>query len=246
MASALLKIRRQDDPDDLPYWELFEIASEPGMTVAAALEAIARNPVTAEGNPTAPVAWECSCREGLCGSCAMQIGGRVRLACQVRLEEFDGPVTLEPLSKFPVVRDLAVDRLGMMEALGRHGCFTVVDGLRREGDVPRASAEEERAAVLLDCVMCGACSEACPQVNERQAFAGAFVMARILPLNAHRHGSDGSARRLDALAGRGGVADCAGVGNCEMVCPRGLPLGRAASMLGLSTAIHSIRRLLWG
>ncbi|MFA4875187.1 MAG: 2Fe-2S iron-sulfur cluster-binding protein, partial [bacterium] len=117
METVLIKVKRQDDPEDLPYWELFEVELSPGMTVAQALAMVRENPVTADGNSTSPVAHDCSCMEGLCGACAMQINGKARLACATFVEEFDGPIMLEPLSKFPLTRDLRVDRTRILEAL---------------------------------------------------------------------------------------------------------------------------------
>ncbi|MBN1282240.1 MAG: 4Fe-4S dicluster domain-containing protein [Proteobacteria bacterium] len=242
MPTLLLKIKRQDDPMDLPYWEIFEVSTAPGMTVADALATIRSRPVTGDGNPTTPVLWDHSCGEGLCGSCTMIVNGRVRQACRVGLDEFDGPVTLEPLSKFPVVRDLRVDRDTMLEAVVKHSCWTGADGLApREGRVEH-DVEEERFSVYLDCVLCGACSEACPQVNARSAFAGAFVFSHVLPLNRAQAGRELAPQRLSALAGRGGVADCSGAENCERACPRGIPLVKGSAVLSWDVAVSTLAR----
>jgi len=246
MARTLIKIRRQDDPMDLPYWEIFEVEVEPGMTVSDALEAISRAPVTSEGNPTTPVLWDCSCQSGLCGGCTMVINGRVRQACQVLLEEFDGPVVLQPLTKFPIVRDLKVDRGSMLAALERHSCWTDGAGLGAADGPMSIAKEEEELSVFLDCMMCGACSESCPQVNPRSSFSGAFVFSRVIPLNRSRAGQDGAGQRFAALASKGGVADCAGAENCERACPRGIPLVKAQAMLSWDTALYSARRFFRG
>jgi succinate dehydrogenase iron-sulfur subunit len=247
MPHVLLKIRRQDDPEDLPYWENFEIEVRPGMTVSSALEAIREQPVTAEGNPTTPVAWECSCLQGVCGACAILVDGRVRLACEVPLDGIDGPLALEPLSKFPVVRDLEVDRDRMLAALSHGECWVDLDGLAAvPGLDARISPEEAALAPFQDCILCGACSEACPQVNPRSSFPGAFLMSFVLPLNHHPIGRFGRGMRLAALGGRGGIADCAGAENCERVCPRGIPLVTATTRLALETAAFSLKRFFWG
>jgi succinate dehydrogenase / fumarate reductase iron-sulfur subunit len=247
MNRALLKIRRQDDPEDMPYWEIFEVPYEPGVTVSSALKAIAQNPITAEGNPTTPVAWDCSCDEGICGSCTVLSNGKARQACRVMLEDFDGPIVLEPLSKFPIVRDLKVDRSRMLDALKKYECWVALDDLRPARLLERRDeGDEERRARFIDCVLCGACSEACPQVNSRSAFAGAFVFGHVLHLNGHHIGKLGSKSRIAALGGRGGIEDCAGAENCEMVCPRGIPLVEAASKLGWVTLVHSIKHFFWG
>jgi len=247
MERALLKIKRQDDPEDLPYWELFEIELDEGSTVSQALRAISMNPVTAEGNPTTPVAWDCSCNEGVCGSCTVLVNGKARLACKVSVGEFDGPIKLEPLSKFPIVRDLKVDRNPMLEALRSHECWVALDDLEPAGVVPLADPEaEERISRYMDCVLCGSCSEACPQVNARSSFGGAFVFANVIRLNAHPIGAFGASARFTALGGRGGVGDCGRSENCEAVCPMGIPLAEAAAKLGWSTTWHSVKSFLWG
>jgi len=246
MAGLLLKIKRQDDPMDLPYWEIFEIRPEPGMSLIDALRSIERQPLTSEGNPTAPVLWDCSCEEGLCGACTVLVNGRARQACGVMLSEFDGPVTLEPMTKYPVVRDLVVDRSSMLEALSRSSCWVEADRLGARGELSRFSREESDFARFLDCVMCGACSEACPQVNARSAFAGAFVFSRVLPINRSRAGKEDERVRLSALAGRGGVADCAGAENCERACPRGLALVKASAILSWDVAKGSLASFFRG
>jgi succinate dehydrogenase / fumarate reductase iron-sulfur subunit len=247
MSGVMLKIRRQDDPEDLPYWELFEVDVVPGMSVAAALAALAERPVTAEGNATTPVLWDCSCDAGLCGACTMLVNGKARLACQTRVDAFDGPIVLEPLSKFPVVRDLRVDRGRMFAALAHAACWTPVDGLSGAGEVPAQSeASALRFGRFQECILCGACSEACPQVNGRSAFAGAFLFSQILPLNRHPVGRGGAAARLEMLGGRGGVADCAGAENCERVCPRGIPLVAAAAELSGEVLLHSVKQFFRG
>jgi succinate dehydrogenase / fumarate reductase, iron-sulfur subunit len=247
MAGILLKIRRQDDPDDLPYWELFEVERTPGMTVAAALRAIAETPVTAEGNATAPVVWDCGCSEGLCGACAMLIGGQARLACRTFIEGEAGPIVVEPLSSFPLIRDLRIDRERMIEALLRHECWVATDTLESTGTVPRAAAEDTaRFGRYQDCILCGACSEACPQVNARTPFAGAFLFSAILALNRNSVGRMAAGERLAALGGRGGIADCAGAENCDRVCPRGIPLVAAAAMLSWDVLRSSVRQFFRG
>ena len=247
METVLIKVKRQDDPEDLPYWELFEVELSPGMTVAQALAMVRENPVTADGNSTSPVAHDCSCMEGLCGACAMQINGKARLACATFVEEFDGPIMLEPLSKFPLTRDLRVDRTRILEALSAAECWIPLDGLHPNGNMPVIEQHEQaRMSVFLDCIACGLCSEACPQVNKRSAFAGAYLFSRVLPLNLHPAGKGSRGGRLAALAARGGVADCANAENCERVCPRGIPLAAAAAQLQWSVALHSIRRYFWG
>ncbi|HXZ39980.1 MAG TPA: 2Fe-2S iron-sulfur cluster-binding protein, partial [Terriglobales bacterium] len=115
--SVIIKIRRQAHPKDKPHWEEFELAYKPGMNVISCLMDIAANPVTRDGKATTPIFYDSNCLEEVCGSCAMLINGRARMACSALVDQLDKPIRLEPFSKFPVVRDLAVDRQVIFENL---------------------------------------------------------------------------------------------------------------------------------
>src|ERR1700758_4673037 len=105
--SVIITIKRQDRPTSASYWEEFELAWPRGMNVISSLMEIAANPVTREGKPTTPITYDSNCLEEVCGSCAMLINGRARMACSALLDNLEQPISLEPFSKFPVVRDLA-------------------------------------------------------------------------------------------------------------------------------------------
>ena len=110
---------RQATPDSRPYSEDFDIRWRPGMNVISALMDIAANPVTHSGKATAPIVYESNCLEEVCGSCAMLINGKPGWACRHLLRTPGEMVRLEPLSRFPVVRDLVVDRSVLFENLKR-------------------------------------------------------------------------------------------------------------------------------
>src|SRR6478672_3023958 len=103
-------VKRQANPQSAPYWEEFDLRARPGMNVIIALMDIAANPVDRFGKATTPITYESNCLEEVCGSCAMLINGKAAMACSSLVNKLEQPVHLEPLSRFPVVRDLAVDR----------------------------------------------------------------------------------------------------------------------------------------
>src|SRR5215468_7523312 len=126
--TVLLKIKRQENPGAAARWEEFELTWKPGMNVISAMMEVAANPVTREGKATTPITYDSNCLEEVCGSCAMLINGRARMACSALVDKLDQPIKLEPLSKFPVVRDLAVDRSVLFENLKTLKAWVPVDG----------------------------------------------------------------------------------------------------------------------
>src|SRR5438552_10870241 len=98
------------------------------MNVISALMDIAADPVTREGQPTTAITYDSNCLEEVCGSCAMLINGKARMACSALVDKLEQPIRVEPFSKFPVVRDLAVDRSVLFENLKRTKSWVPVDG----------------------------------------------------------------------------------------------------------------------
>src|ERR671938_224831 len=117
--SVVLRIRRRDKPDAPQYWQEFELPYRPNLNIISCLMEIQKNPVTRDGNRVTPPVWNMNCLEQVCGICTMVINGRVRQSCSALVDQLDQPITLEPMSKFPNVRDLVVDRSQMFDNLKR-------------------------------------------------------------------------------------------------------------------------------
>ena len=115
------RIKRCDGPGKAARWESFDVPITPNSNVISCLQWIAAHPTTVEGQRTTPVVWESGCLEEVCGACTMVINGMARQSCSCLIDDYaptDGDeVTLEPMSKFPVIRDLWVDRARMFHAL---------------------------------------------------------------------------------------------------------------------------------
>src|SRR3954454_205919 len=228
-----MKIRRQASPDAKPVWEEFELAWKAGMNVISAMMDIAANPVTKQGNPTTPIAYDSNCLEEICGSCAMLINGRARMACSSLVDKLEQPITVEPLSKFPLVRDLAVDRSVLFENLKKVQAWVPVDGTYDLGSGPRIyPPEQEEAYPLSRCISCCCCMEACPQFNESTGFVGAATIAQVRLFNTHPTGAALKRERLAALMDDGGIQECGYAQNCVEVCPKDIPLTRSISQVG--------------
>ena len=118
----IVKIKRCAGADSESYWQSFEYEGSPEKTVAALLDELnyTDDLFDIHGNPAPRIQWECSCMQKMCGACAMIINGVPALACSVFLRDLKGDeLVLEPLSKFPVVADLIVDRSIIGENLRR-------------------------------------------------------------------------------------------------------------------------------
>jgi succinate dehydrogenase / fumarate reductase, iron-sulfur subunit len=231
--TVIIKIKRQDTPTSASRWEEFELAWHPGMNVISSLMEIAANPVTREGKATTPITYDSNCLEEICGSCAMLVNGRARMACSALIDNLEQPVRLEPFSKFPVVRDLAVDRSVLFENLKAVKAWVPIDGSYALGAGPRITQEEqEEAYPLSNCISCCCCMEACPQFNEDTGFVGAATIAQVKLFNTHPTGQALKRERLEALMGDGGIQECGYAQNCVEVCPKEIPLTRSISEVG--------------
>jgi succinate dehydrogenase / fumarate reductase iron-sulfur subunit len=231
--TIIIKIKRQDTANSKPYWEEFELPYKRNMNVTSSLMDIAANPVTRGGKKTTPVTYDSNCLEEVCGSCAMLINGRARMACSALIDNLEQPVTLEPFSKFPVVRDLSVDRSVLFENLKKVKAWVPVDGSYDLGVGPKQSAaQQEEAYPLSRCISCCCCMEACPQFNEKTGFVGAATISQVRLFNTHPTGNALKVERLQSLMGDGGIQECGYAQNCVEVCPKDIPLTKSIADVG--------------
>ena len=229
---VLLKIKRQENPKSSPRWEEFELNWHSGMNVISSLMEIAANPVTRDGKQTTPITYDSNCLEEVCGSCAMRINGKARMACSALVDKLEQPITLEPFSKFPVVRDLAVDRSVLFENLKAVKAWVPVDGTYDLGYGPRVTMEEQEEAYPLSrCISCCCCMEVCPQFNDDTGFVGAAAISQVRLFNTHPTGASLKRERLTALMGDGGIQECGYAQNCVEICPKDIPLTSSISQV---------------
>ncbi len=237
-----LRIRRQDGPDAPSRWEEFAVPHYEHMNVITCLQEIQKNPVDAQGRATTPVVWDCNCLEEVCGACTMVINGRARQACSALVDDLAQPIVLEPLSKFPVVRDLLVDRTFMFENLKRIKGWVPIDGTHDLGPGPRLAEKRRQFGYRLSrCMTCGCCMEACPQVNRRTNFIGPAALAQALYFNISPIGRMLAEERLEAVMGDGGITECGNAQNCVKACPKEVPLTTAIAKLNRDTTWYFVR-----
>jgi len=243
----LVRVKRQSRPDERAHWEEFELQYRPSMNVIICLRDIAEKPVTRNGKETTPVSYEANCLEEVCGACALLINGYPRQACSALVDNLKKPITLAPLEKFPLVRDLVVDRSVMFESLKRMKCWIPIDGTYPLGEGPRMAPElQEIGYPLSRCISCGNCLEICPKVNEHSNFVGAAIISQVRLFNLHPTGAMNKKERLEALMGPGGIQDCDNAQNCVKVCPKGIPLTNSIAAVNGQVLRHAILPWLFG
>jgi succinate dehydrogenase / fumarate reductase iron-sulfur subunit len=246
-----LRVLRQDSAKEpgTRRWEEFRVAVGDATTVTDALMDVERHPVTTDGRETVPVAWETGCLEGICGACTVLVNGVPRPACTTRLALLPtkpGFVTVAPLEKFPLVRDLVVDRSRMARDLGLVRAF--LEPEERAGSEPASRGggrEMALASALGRCTSCAACLEACPEYGTTE-FVGAAVLGEVLRRNAQGGGAPFEARRLEAVMTARGIAGCGKAENCVEVCPAGIPLADALQTLARKATRHLLTEWLFG
>lgn len=252
--SVVFRIKRSQGPGQASYWQDFKVKLPQNANIISCLQQIALDPVTTDGTRTVPVVWDSGCLEEVCGSCTMVINGKVRQSCSCLLDAIapnEGDVvTLEPMSKFPVVRDLWVDRSRLFHNLARVKAWVPIDGTYNLGSGPRETPQDQETRyVLSTCMSCGCCLEACPQFNKEEkpadwdhAFIGAHAISQARLFNTHGTGRELAPQRLEVLAGRGGVNDCGNAQNCVKVCPKKIPLTESIAAIGRAVTIHKIKQ----
>ena len=244
---VIVRVKRQASPKAAPHWEEFALTWRPSMNVIICLRDIAENPVTRDGKKSTPVSYDSNCLEEVCGSCAMLINGKARMACSALVDKLEQLIRLEPFSKFPVVRDLAVDRQFMFDSLKRVKAWIPIDGTYDLGEGPRMSAEaQEKAYKLSTCISCGSCLEVCPQVNDNNRFVGAAIVSQVRLFNMHPTGGMHARERLSALMEPGGIQDCANAQNCVKACPKEIPLTESLAEVNRQAWKHALLGWLLG
>jgi len=231
-ATIKFKIQRREKEGAPACWETFELKYRRNLNVISVLMEIRKSPVTTAGKQTTPPVWDMSCLEQVCGICTMVIDGTVRQSCSALIDDLllasgSDTVTLAPMSKFPNVRDLKVDRSRMFEHLKQVEAWIELDGSYNLGPGPPISNEtaQERYAYSR-CMTCGCCLEACPQYDGDQ-YIGPQAIAQARLFNMHPTGKMDMDERLNGLLGEDGITNCGNAQNCVQVCPMSIPLTKA-------------------
>jgi fumarate reductase iron-sulfur subunit len=184
-----------------------------------------------------------SCRMGICGSCGMTVNGEPKLTCATFLADYaPGPVRVEPLRNFPVIRDLVVEIGDFMRKL-----VTVQPWIVRETEKPLSEGEYlQTPAELHDykqfsmCINCMLCYAACPIYGLDPKFIGPAAIALAQRYNYDSR-DQGAAARLAVLSEHEGIWGCTFVGECTKVCPKNVDPAGAIQRYKLQAAIESLK-----
>ena len=219
----IIKILRRKSAEDKPYYELFSFETKDnGATVGTALMQISQN---------TDLTWEHSCLQKKCGACAMIIDGKPALACDTRLSDCRGEtVVVEPLRKFPVVRDLMVDRSAMTEKLKEMRVYPAhkrAVGMEEgfsSNVVRQRERDDETLFAASRCIQCGLCLEVCPNYYREGVFSGMAGMAPMAGLMAKEDSGDSRAAYRKYV-----YEGCGKSLACRDVCPAGIDMDQLLS-----------------
>ncbi|MET8469876.1 succinate dehydrogenase iron-sulfur subunit [Streptomyces sp. NPDC006422] len=217
-----LRVRRfNSEVSDEAHWQDFQLEMDPKERVLDALHKI-------KWEHDGTLTFRRSCAHGICGSDAMRINGKNRLACKTLLKDInpEKPITVEAIKGLTVLKDLVVDMEPFFQAYRDVMPFLVTTG--NEPTRERHQSDEDRARFddTTKCILCAACTSSCPVFwNDGQYFGPAAIV------NAHRFIFDSrdeaGEQRLEILNDRDGVWRCRTTFNCTDACPRGIEVTKA-------------------
>jgi fumarate reductase iron-sulfur subunit len=184
-----------------------------------------------------------SCRMGICGSCGMTVNGEPKLTCATFLSDYaPGPVRVEPLRNFPVIRDLIVDIGDFMRKLVRVKPWIVrqVEKPLTEGEYLQTPDELDEYKQYSMCINCMLCYAACPIYGLDSKFIGPAAIALAQRYNFDNR-DQGAADRMDVLSEHEGIWGCTFVGECTKVCPKQVDPAGAIQRYKLTAAMESMK-----
>ncbi len=228
-----IRIRRfNPELDRAPHWEEYRVEAEPSDRILDLLQQV-------KWYQDGTLTFRRSCGHGVCGSDAMLINGRNRLACEYLVKDAGRKITVEALRGLPVVKDLLVDQTGFWEKYRAAMPYLLNDDVPEDGKERRQSqADRAKYEDTSRCITCGACTTGCPVFWTNSDYIGpaAIVNAHRFIFDTRDHAHD---ERLELMSDADGVWRCRTVFNCVEACPRGINVTRA--ILEVTQAIQGGR-----
>jgi succinate dehydrogenase / fumarate reductase iron-sulfur subunit len=218
---------------DEPYYQTFEVKTTKDTTVLDALFQILET-------QDHSLAFRYSCRSAVCGSCAMQINGKQRLACSTLISEIGSDILIQPLPHMTIIKDLVVDLSQFFEKYEIVKPYVVPTKQTPRREFIQSPTERSRINDSTDCILCAACYSACPSV-----WAGKHYLGPAALLQAYRFAADsrdGMLRdRLSVLSDEDGLWRCHTIFNCTEVCPKNLNPARFIENLKRTTTKETLK-----
>ncbi len=215
-----LRIKRfEEGQDEVPYWSDYEVEAEATDRVLDLLHSV-------KWYQDGTLTFRRSCGHGVCGSDAMLIDGRNRLACKVLVKDLGEQITIEPMRGFPVKRDLVVDMEGFFEKYRSIQPYLKTRSAEPAKERLQSPEERERFDDTTKCILCAACTTSCPSFWTNKDYVGpaAIVLAHRWIFDSR---DDATKERLQGLAETDGVYRCRTIFNCTDACPRDIRVARA-------------------
>lgn len=232
-------LRYHPEQDAEPRYQTYEVPFTDGMSVLEGLQYIKDH---LDGSLT----FRWSCRMAICGSCGSMVDGVPVLSCQTFLRDYypDG-LRIEPLTHFPIQRDLAIDQTDFLYKLEKVKPYLIPVAPRTPADGPQRQtpAQIDEYYQYSECINCLLCYAACPQYGLNPKFTGPAALALL-----HRYNADsrdgGSAERMPVINEEEGVWGCTLVSYCSEVCPKGVDPARAINQNKINSTKDYFLRFL--
>ncbi len=232
--------RYRPEQDDEPTVQDYEVPLRKDWAVLDGL-----NHIKDHQDGTLSYRW--SCRMGICGSCGMTVDGEPKLTCATFLTDYDpGPVRVEPLANFPLIRDLVVEIGDFLRKLPKVKPWIVRDEDKpiSEGEYLQTPKQMEEYKQYSMCINCMLCYSACPVYGLDPDFIGPAAIALAQRYNLDSR-DQGASDRLDVLIHPDGIWGCTFVGECTRACPKDVDPAGAIQRYKLTAAMHSVKALLF-
>jgi len=233
MEVTLKIFRYNPEADKKPHYDTYKVEAEPTDRVLDLLEYI-------KGNFDGTLSFRRSCAHGICGSDAMRINGRNRLACKMLVKDVGSTnITVEPILGMRVVKDLFVDMEPFFEHYRSVLPFLVNDEPEPKKERLQSPEDRERFDDTTKCILCACCTTSCPSfwVNEKYVGPAAIVAAHRFIFDSRDRGA---AERLKILNGQFGVYRCHTIFNCTEACPREIQVTKAIGEVKKAIATGSL------
>ena len=231
--------RYHPDRDSGPTFQAYDVPYHDDWVVLDALNWI-------KDHDDGTLAFRWSCRMGVCGSCGMMVNGEPKLTCAAFLKDyFPNPIKIEPLTNFPVERDLVIVMDDFMTKLESVKPYIIRDDVNdtEHGEFKQSPAELAQYKPYSMCINCMLCYAACPVMGSEPEFVGPAVLAL-----AHRYNKDsrdqGSEQRIEKIMEHEAVWGCTFVGECSEVCPKNVDPAGAIQQAKTAAAQHYFKRFI--